>query len=288
MIILFGSSGYIGSEFKRQLTDLNLKFYCWPSTANTSLFDLNKWYKETGNPKIDIAINCAAYIGKPNVEVCEYNKESTILGNIIWANTITTWCKLNEITLGHISSGCIYSGCNPNGDPFNEEDEPNLTFVQNNCSFYGGTKALSEKIVKQWENTYIWRIRLPFEEYDNPRNYITKLINYDKLLIADNSLSNKKELVTACIQTFTKKVPFGIYNVVNSGYITTGNVVERIEKTIRKNKSFNLINEEEFYRTISSLPRSNCIISNNKLKSVGIDMKDVYESIDYCLQNWKD
>jgi UDP-glucose 4,6-dehydratase len=108
------------------------------------------------------------------------------------------------------------------------------------------------------------------------------------LLIADNSLSNKKELVTACIQTFTKKVPFGIYNVVNSGYITTGNVVERIEKTIRKNKSFNLINEEEFYRTISSLPRSNCIISNNKLKSVGIDMKDVYESIDYCLQNWKD
>ena len=100
MIILFGSTGYIGSEFKRQLTDLNLKFYCWPSTANTTLFDLNKWYKETGNPKIDIAINCAAYIGKPNVEVCEYNKELTILGNIIWANTITTWCKLNEITLG--------------------------------------------------------------------------------------------------------------------------------------------------------------------------------------------
>jgi nucleoside-diphosphate-sugar epimerase len=148
--------------------------------------------------------------------VCEYNKELTILGNIIWANTITTWCKLNEITLGHISSGCIYSGCNPNGDPFNEKDEPNLTFVQNNCSFYGGTKALSEKIVKQWENTYIWRIRLPFEEYDNPRNYITKLIRYDKLLIADNSLSNKKELVTACIQTFTRKVPRG--NPVPAGF----------------------------------------------------------------------
>lgn len=287
MIILFGSTGYIGSEFKKQLTSLNLNFYCWPHAANTTIFELNEWYKNLGSPKIDIAINCAAYIGKPNVEVCEYNKEPTILGNIIWPNTITTWCMSNNIPLGHISSGCIYSGRKSNGNPFTEEDEPNLTFIQNNCSFYGGTKALSEKIVKQWEKSYIWRIRLPFEEYDTPRNYLSKLINYDKLLIADNSLSNKRELVTACIETFTKKVPYGIYNVVNSGYISTEKVVERIKNTIRKDKVFNLITEEEFYKTISSLPRSNCIISNDKLKSTGINMSDVYDSVDYCLTNWK-
>jgi len=287
MIILFGSSGYIGSEFKRQLEQLNLDFYCWPNTANTTIFQLNEWYKNFGCKKIDIVINSAAYIGKPNVEVCEYNKELTILGNIVWPNTITTWCKMNNIPLGHISSGCIYSGCKSDGESFTEEDVPNLTFIQNNCSFYGGTKALSEKIVKEWENSYIWRIRLPFDECDNNRNYLTKLINYDKLLIAENSLSNRKELVTACIKTFTKKVPFGIYNVVNDGYITTEKVVEKIKNTIKKDKIFNLITEKEFYNTISSLPRSNCIISNNKLKSVGINMMDVYDSIDYCLLNWK-
>jgi UDP-glucose 4,6-dehydratase len=287
MIILFGSNGYIGSEFKKQLTELNLSFYCWENTSNTTIFQLNEWYKKLGYPKVDIAINCAAYIGKPNVEVCEYNKEPTILGNIVWPNIITTWCILNDITLGHISSGCIYSGCRLDGKPFTEEDVPNLTFIQNNCNFYCGTKALSEKIVKQWEKSYIWRIRLPFEENNNPRNYISKLINYDKLLIANNSLSNKKELVAACIKTFSKKVPYGIYNVVNSGYVNTEKVIDKIKNTIRKDKVFNLITEEEFYKTISPLPRSNCIISNNKLLSVGIGMSDVYDSIDYCLKNWQ-
>jgi hypothetical protein len=89
---------------------------------------------------------------------------------------------LNEIPLGHVSSGCIYYGAGPNGTGFTEEDEPNFSFKQNNCSIYSGIKSLSENLVGKWNKSYVWRLRMPFEEYDNPRNLISKIVKYQKQL----------------------------------------------------------------------------------------------------------
>ena len=287
MIILFGSTGYIGSEFKRQLEQKQIEFKCWSDTANTTFYDLEKWYAEAGYPVIDVVINAAGYTGKPNVDACELAKEDTIHGNIVWPQILTDWCMLNDITLGHVSSGCIYSGRRVDGEPFTEEDVPNFSFVQNNCSFYSGTKAIAEKIVSKWSKNYIWRLRIPFEENNNSRNYISKMLKYDKLLQAENSISNKQEFVSACIQTFTNKVPFGIYNVTNTGYITTDSLIEKLMRTIAKDKNFTLIDEEQLYKNYAKTPRSNCVMSNSKLLETGIKMKTVDESIDYCLNNWK-
>ena len=287
MIILFGSTGYIGSEFKRQLEQKQIEFKCWNDTANTTFYDLEKWYEDAGYPVIDAVINAAGYTGKPNVDACELAKEDTIHGNIVWPQILTDWCMLNDITVGHVSSGCIYSGRRLDGEPFTEEDEPNFSFKQNNCSFYSGTKAIAEKIVSKWNKNYIWRLRIPFEEYNNPRNYISKMLKYDKLLQAENSISNKQEFVSACIQTFVNKVPFGIYNVTNTGYITTDFLVEKLKVTIAKDRNFTLIDEETLYKNYAKTPRSNCVMSNSKLLETGITMKTVEESIDYCLNNWK-
>ena len=128
---------------------------------------------------------------------------------------------------------------------------------------------------------------MPFEEYDNPRNLISKLLKYQKQLKAENSVSNKQEFVNACIETIIRKVPYGIYNVTNTGYITTELLVDKLKKTIAKDKVFELIDGEEFYKSCANTPRSNCIMSNSKLLSTGIKMSNVEDSIDYCLNNWK-
>lgn len=287
MIILFGSTGYIGSEFKRQLENKQLQFKCWSNTANTTFSDLEKWYEDEGYPVIDAVINAAGYTGKPNVDACELDKESTIHGNIVWPQILTDWCILNDIQLGHVSSGCIYSGRRVNGEPFTEEDIPNFSFVQNNSSFYSGTKAIAEKIISKWSKNYIWRLRIPFEENNNSRNYISKMLKYDKLLQAENSISNKQEFVSACIQTIIDKVPYGIYNITNTGYITTDLLVEKLKKTVAKDKNFTLINEEELYKNYAKTPRSNCVMSNNKLLSTGIKMSSVEDALNDCLNNWK-
>lgn len=287
MIILFGYKGYIGSEFKKQLEVMKLPVYLWPNTHKTTFKDLEEWYDNAGYPLIGAAINAAGYTGKPNVDTCELNKNDTIHGNIEWPQILTDWCILNEIPLGHVSSGCIYVGKRKNGNGFTEEDEPNFTFKQDNCSFYSGTKAIAENIVSKWEKSYVWRLRVPFDENDHPRNYISKMLKYDKHLNAENSISNKQEFVKACIESFVNKVPYGTYNIINTGYITTEQLIEKIKKTIGKDKVFNLINEDEFYKTCAKTPRSNCVLDNSKILNVGIKMKTVDESLDYCLNNWK-
>ena len=288
MIILFGSGGYIGSEFKRQFELHKTKVFLWNDTKNTTFKDLEEWYDRSGYPLIDGVINAAGYTGKPNVDACELNKDDTLHGNVIWPQILTDWCILNDIPLGHVSSGCIYSGRRSDDKPFTEDDEPNFTFKQNNCSFYSGTKALSEKIVSKWEKSYIWRLRIPFEENDNPRNYLSKLLNYKKLLNAENSISNKHEFVGACIESMFKKVPYGIYNVTNGGYTTTERIVELMKDSIAKNKSFEFVDTDEFYKTLANTPRSNCVMSNEKLLSTGIKMRTTEEALIYCINNWKE
>ena len=286
MIILFGATGYIGSEFKKQLAELKLPVFIWPNAKKTTFKDLELWYEEAGYPLIGAVINAAGYTGKPNVDSCEIHKADTIHGNIVWLQILTDWCILNDIPLGHVSSGCIYEGRRNDGKPFTEEDVPNFSFDYNNSSFYSGTKVIAENIVKKHEKHYIWRLRIPFEEYDNSRNYISKILKYEKLLDAENTVSNKQEFVSACIQTIQKEVPYGTYNVANGGYITTKSVVEKLKSTIAKDKTFTFVEEDEFYKNIVKTPRSNCVMSNEKLLSTGIKMRTADEALDYCINNW--
>ena len=127
---------------------------------------------------------------------------------------------------------------------------------------------------------------IPFEKKDNSKNYISKILAYSKVLQTENSISNKEEFVSACIECIIKNVPFGTYNVVNTGSITTDALVNKLKNTIAKNKDFNLISEKELYKNYVNTPRSNCVMDNSKLLNTGIKMKSIEESLDYCLNNW--
>ena len=69
--------------------------------------------------------------------------------------------------------------------------------------------------------------------------------------------------------------------------MTTDLLIKKLKNTIGKENHFDLINEEELYRNYVKTPRSNCVMDNSKLLSVGINMRSVDEALDYCLNNWK-
>jgi len=287
MILLLGSTGYIGKEFYKQLFQKgHVVRPCLVPSKEITYSQLELLHKTL---KLTTIVNCAGYTGKPNVDACETDKHNTIYGNVALPQMLSQFCGSNNITFAHVSSGCIYTGRRSDGQPFTELDQPNFSFEQNNCSFYSGTKAMAENIIiKNVPKHYIWRLRIPFEEVDNPRNYLSKMLNYKKLLDAENSISNKQEFVSACVETIEREVPYGIYNVTNTGFVTTKQVIEKMQKTIAKDKVFEFFdNEESFYTTAAKTPRSNCVMSNQRLLSTGIKMRTVDEALDYCLNNWK-
>ncbi|HEY5812203.1 MAG TPA: sugar nucleotide-binding protein, partial [Terrimicrobiaceae bacterium] len=239
--------------------------------------------------KPDFLINAAGYTGKPNVDACEIHKADCLFGNAVLPGIIARACEAANVPWGHVSSGCIYTGSGPNGLEFTEDDCPNFTFRQNNCSFYSGTKALGEEVLDAYPNVYVWRVRIPFDHFENPRNYLTKLMRYTRLLDASNSISELQEFVDASVRCWERRVPFGIYNMTNPGFVTTREVVDLIKQSGICNKDFTFFaSEVEFMSKAALTPRSNCIMSSGKLLATGIQLTEVHEAIERDLRNWKE
>lgn len=287
MIYLLGGSGYVGHAYQALLTRKGIPFRnlrraeCdYSNTAG--LTELLR------REKPDFLINAAGYTGKPNVDACELHKAECLFGNAVLPGRIAEACAAAGVPWGHVSSGCIYSGARPDGAGFTETDTPNFTFRTNHCSFYSGTKALGEEVLAGRENVYIWRLRIPFDHVESPRNYLTKLMRYQRLLEATNSISQLHEFCAATFACWEKRVPFGTYNVTNPGQVTTHEVVALIKASGVCTKEYEFFrDEDEFMAKAAKTPRSNCVMNSAKLAVVGITMTEVHEAIAKDLSRWQ-
>ena len=141
-VVLFGGSGYIGSEFKKSLSKRGINYFA-PESAMLNLLHHGSIEAVLEAMKPTFVINCAGYTGKPNVDACESHKEETHQGNVLAPFNLAQTCDKLGLPWGHVSSGCVYNGYDKD---FTEEDEPNFCFSSLPCSHYSGTKAEAEKM----------------------------------------------------------------------------------------------------------------------------------------------
>jgi UDP-glucose 4,6-dehydratase len=313
MILLLGATGYIGQAFAHELKQRGSAFTSLSrQDVDYTRFDVLLKYLRERKP--EFVINAAGYTGKPNVDACELDKAGTLQGNTLFPATIAHACAAAGVPWGHVSSGCIYAGAkifeggkirtekdltqpalrallekNPTAiHGFTETDVPNFSFRNLPCSFYSGTKALGEEAMLGIGQSYVWRLRIPFDEIDNARNYLSKVQRYSKVYDNANSISHRADFVKACLDTWKLRAPFGIYNVTNPGFVTTKHVVEQIEKILKPARKFEFwTNDEEFYKVAAKTPRSNCVMDCSKLLATGVKVRSVEEALEYSLRNWK-
>ncbi len=285
-ILLFGGNGYIGSEFVNQFEYFNdVKLIRLPSRnfdgGGYSFKELDFIIRKTNPYAI---INCSAYVGNSSIVDCETRKDETIRSNIIFPKMLGEICKECGIVLGHMSSACFYNGYPSTG--YKETDERILTF-KTSCSFYTGTKAMAEDYLDEVNKKYIWRIRLPFDQRDVPhKNYLSKLMRFDKVLNVQNSLSNRKELVNACINCIIRCVPFGTYHVTNPGKISNEEIIKMMKNILKIDKEFKYYENIESFDKLRGVPTDNTFINNEKLERTGIKMTPIHESVEWSLKNW--
>ncbi len=313
MILLLGASGYMGSAFVRELQRRGAAFKTL-SRAEVDYSNFTKLVPALRELKPSLVINAAGFSGRPNVDACESARAETLQGNTLLPQTIAQACATVGVPWGHISSGCIYTGAwiTENGQTrlepdlskpdvralalknpaalrgFKETDEPNFSFRQPPCSFYSGTKALAEEAVLGLGNCYIWRLRIPFDEVDSSRNFLSKLQRYPKVYDNINSISHRTDFASASLDLWEKRAPFGVYNITNPGFTTARQIVELIQRHLKPSREFSFWeNDEEFYRVAVKTPRSNCIMDTTKLANAGVKLRPVLEAVEHSLKNWK-
>ena len=312
-ILLLGATGYIGQAFARELKRRGKRFLPLArSELDYTRFETLLEVLRQAKPSF--LINAAGYTGKPNVDACELAKADTLAGNTLFPQTVAQACFVTKTPWGHVSSGCIFNGAkivegkkvrvekdltkkNLRGlaekksgaiRGYAETDEPNFTFRNPPVSFYSATKALAEEAIAEVGQNYIWRLRIPFDEFDNARNYLSKIQRYPKVYDNVNSISHRADFVRACLDLWEKRAPIGIYNVTNPGFVTTRHVVELIEKILKPKRKFEFWrSDEEFYKLAAKTPRSNCVLDVTKLLKAGVKIRPVEEAVEDSLRNWK-
>lgn len=263
MILLIGH-GYIGTAIKKSLEAKGLA-HIWTNHASYI------------NEEANLIINATGYTGYPNVDNCEENKDLTARANVFFPIELERLCHLVDKPVIHIGSGCIYTGYKPGG--WTEDDEPNFGF--DNGSFYSGTKALAQTILKDFgPRSYILRVRMPFGEERNPKNLLTKLENYPKLVNFENSLTNLEDLADLVTHIAYTLPPPGVYNVCNPGSITTKEIADKM------GLSKEWFTEEEF-KAATVAPRSNCVLNVDKLLNI-YPMPTLEESLTRAISNYRD
>lgn len=313
MIVLLGATGYIGSAFAEALEERG----CAYTTLSRAKLDYTRFsvlvdFLQQHKPSF--LINAAGVTGKPNVDACEVARNETFHGNVLLPVTVAHACAITGTPWGHVSSGCSYNGAKIFRDGqwvietnlaspefrarrqahpesilgFNEMDPPNFSFSRPPCSFYSGTKALAEEALSKVGGCYLWRLRIPFDERDNPRNFLTKLQRYSKVYDNTNSISHRGDFVRACLELWERRAPFGIYNVTNPGYVTTREVVEMLQRVLGLDREFEFwSSDEEFYKMGAQTLRSNCILEIDKLLGTGVRLRSVTDALLDSLNRWQ-
>jgi dTDP-4-dehydrorhamnose reductase len=312
MILLLGASGFIGQAFASELQRRKVSFQP-VSRASLDYTRFDQLLEFLRSSKASFVINASGHTGRPNVDASEEQKAETLHGNTVTPVTVVHACLAAGVPWAHVSSGCIYSGAKVLQDGewkierdlnttalrerfrkepaafrgFDETDPPNFSFRQPPCSFYSASKALAEEALGPLPNGYLWRLRIPFDEQDNPRNYLTKLLSYPRVYDNINSLSHRADFARACVELWQTGAPFGIYNVTNPGAVSTREVIGEINAHLFPGRTFEFWDsDEEFYRLGAKTPRSNCILDTTKLTAAGVSMPPVKDAIRAALSQW--
>jgi hypothetical protein len=100
-----------------------------------------------------------------------------------------------------------------------------------------------------------------------------KVLKYENLITKQNSITCVDDLMVFIEKFINMKntvIPFGIYNVVNNGSIDAAEVVDTLKQhgVSNPNWKFVTIKEANF-----KVCRSNCILSTEKIKKLGIDLQ---------------
>ena len=163
------------------------------------------------------------------------------------------------------------------GKGFTEEDEPNFA-----GSFYSKTKIFLDKLLDSYPNVLNLRLRMPISSDLHPKNFISKITKYQKIINIPNSMSILDDLLPIAIQMTLRKLK-GKYNFVNPGTISHNELLDLYKLYVDPNFTYTNFTVEEQNKILKAR-RSNNELDTTKLKKEFPDLLPIQQSIHSVFQ----
>ncbi|KAH7549500.1 hypothetical protein ACOSP7_025687 [Xanthoceras sorbifolium] len=271
--LIYGRTGWIGGFIGKLCEAQGIEF----EYGSGRLENRASLESDIAQIKPSHVFNAAGVTGRPNVDWCESHKVETIRANVVGTLTLADVCREKGLILINYATGCIfeYDEKHPlgSGIGFKEEDTPNFI-----GSFYSKTKAMVEDLLKNYENVCTLRVRMPISsDLSNPRNFITKISRYEKVVDIPNSMTILDELLPISIE-MAKRNLTGIYNFTNPGVVSHNEILEMYRDYIDPKFTWKNFTLEEQSKVIVA-PRSNNELDTTKLKLEFPELLSIKESL---------
>ncbi|XP_073297850.1 trifunctional UDP-glucose 4,6-dehydratase/UDP-4-keto-6-deoxy-D-glucose 3,5-epimerase/UDP-4-keto-L-rhamnose-reductase RHM1-like [Primulina huaijiensis] len=271
--LIYGRTGWIGGLLGKLCEKQGIPY----EYGKGRLQDRTQLLADILSVKPTHVFNAAGVTGRPNVDWCETHKTETIRTNVAGTLNLADLCREHGLLMMNFATGCIfeYNDSHPEGSGigFKEEDTPNFI-----GSFYSKTKAMVEELLKEYDNVCTLRVRMPISsDLNNPRNFITKISRYNKVVNIPNSMTILDELLPISIE-MAKRNLRGIWNFTNPGVVSHNEILEMYKKYIDPEFKWTNFTLEEQAKVIVA-PRSNNEMDASKLKKEFPELLSIKESL---------
>eukprot|EP00245_Coleochaete_scutata_P011625 TRINITY_DN433_c0_g1_i1.p1 TRINITY_DN433_c0_g1~~TRINITY_DN433_c0_g1_i1.p1 ORF type:complete len:674 (+),score=160.76 TRINITY_DN433_c0_g1_i1:149-2170(+) len=271
--LVYGRTGWIGGLLGKLCVKQGIPYeYGTGRLENRSAIE-----DDIARVKPTHVFNAAGVTGRPNVDWCESHRVETIRANVVGTITLADVCKNHNLLMMNFATGCIfeYDDKHPldSGVGFKESDTPNFI-----GSYYSKTKAIVEDLLKEFDNVCTLRVRMPItSDLSNPRNFITKISRYQKVVNIPNSMTVLDELLPVAME-MAKRNLRGIWNFTNPGVVSHNEILEMYKEYIDPSFTYTNFTLEEQAKVIVA-PRSNNELDMTKMKKEFPHLLSIKESL---------
>ena len=203
--------------------------------------------------------------GRPNVDWCEKHRAETLRANVIGCLTLADVAASGGVHVTYFGTGCIfeYDEVHPIGGPgFTEAAAPNFR-----GSYYSHTKAAVEDLLSAYPNVLTLRVRMPIVgDLTYPRNFIAKIISYQKVIDVPNSMTVLPELLPAALSMAERRVT-GIVNFTNPGAVSHNEILAMYRDAVDPEFTWENFSIEEQAKVIVAA-RSNNFLETARLQEL--------------------
>ena len=285
--LLYGSKGWIGQQVVEHIKNLGLEYVEGKERA----VDQTALIKEI--EEVD-PTHIISFIGRTHGNPGDKGYTSAhdylqhqerfmdnLRDNLYSPVALAVLCEKKSIHFTYLGTGCLfeYDENHPVGDEstgFLEDDVPNF-FGSN----YSTTKGFTDRLMHLLDHTLNVRIRIGLSSEPSWRNFITKLITFEKICSLPNSLSVLPDVIPLMVDMAIRKVT-GTVNLTNPGLITHNEILEMYRDIVDPELTWTNMTLEE-QTALLAAKRSNNYLDPTRLMELCPQVKHVKDAVRDCL-----
>lgn len=184
----------------------------------------------------------------------------------------------------HFSTCMFFDGSGPDGQGIREEQVPEPQ------GFYSWTKAWAEGelLPLMQETVLVARIESPFSYRDHPKNLLSKLRRFDRIVDEPASRTCVEDLLPALHQLMGQGAT-GLYNLTNPDSISLYGMAESMKEAglIPADKPIARLSRVEFATERQGAPIPFPIMSSAKAERAGVRMRPVQEAVQDAVKRFE-